>query len=246
MANTFGLPSPSDFLKPKAAAPAPPAPTNGIPQRLTIPPMPALQAGPPGPAPAARPVGTGAAPMAQPVGPAATGAAPMGAPTFTFNFGGGAMPPAAAPPPAVMGGEIWPDAQAPQTAGGEMWPDLHGGEIWPDATSPQAPPSPGAPPVETPYRPVRQIAYVPRRFEVDSLRPGEGASMPLGDVYRPATGGPLRLKLNEQGKQAFREYRMTRLRKFGKYPMSEDPMAPTPAVDPGMPVFNAFTGKWIE
>lgn len=250
MANTFKIPSPSDLLKPTSTSQAP---NNGgiptipaAPQRLTIPARPAVQSGPPGPAPAALPVPTIPAPpaaMPVPGGPATAPAAPATgqAPTFTFNF---AAPPTAPAPPTTAGGELWPDAQAPQA------PQSAGGELWPDVQAPTAPSSPQAPPaaptVEQPYRPVRTINYVPQRFEVDTLAPGEAATTPVGDVYRDPNSGALKLKLNDAGKQAVRQWRAQRLRAFGDYPMSNDPMAPTPPVQPGMPTYDAFRGRWIE
>lgn len=126
---------------------------------------------------------------------------------------------------------MWPNAQAPPPGG-----------MWPNARTPTAPPTPTA---EAPYRPVRQFAHVPRRFEVDQLQPGEGAATPVGDVYRDPQSGRLKLRMNEAGKAAWRQKAQDRLREFGTYPLSHDPLAPKPDVTPGTPVYNPFTGKWL-
>jgi len=236
MANPFKIPTPADLLRAASPRTGPPVanmggiPTQGMaPQRVILPAQPSINAGPPGPAPAAVPPAVPAVPTSAPATAQTAPVTPGSAgPVFNFQFGG-------APPAAPRPGEMWPDAQAPPAPTTNA-----GGGLWPDASEPQAPPIPDAP-----YKVARSIPHVPRRFELDSLAPGEGVTMPLGDAYRDTATGKLKIKLNDAGKAEYRKLEQDRLRKFSPYPMSHDPAAPTPDVTPGQPVFDPFKGAWL-
>jgi hypothetical protein len=95
--------------------------------------------------------------------------------------------------------------------------------------------------------PPAQFATVPSNDDMLSVADGAEIQTPLG-VGRKVDG---RLadgfKLSDAGKQAYTHAKTQKIAKFGAYPMSSDPNAPLPPVEPGQMAYNPFAqgDPWI-
>lgn len=224
------------------------------PQRTNLPTPPNMSSNRPGPAPTA---GGRTLPLPPVAVPTPTPAPVAGQPS-TFMPASALLPQPVAPQPGQEGQPApGQEAQTPQP-GQPAAPAVGQGPSGPAnanvAPQTQAPGTPGttpaAPmsPVNKGYQVTGQVDYVPESYELDSLQPGQAVTTPHGDVYRDPSG-KLKLKLNEQGKAAYQQARVEKIKRFGNYPGMEDPNAPAPPVNPRGPDFNPFAppgSGWIE
>lgn len=225
--------SPYDSLKKVAPRTGPNVPNMGgmpaqpnAPQRTNLPDTPAVRTAPPGPAPAsgARPAGglPGVPPMPPGYDPSAL--LPAG------------MPPPPPPPGPLPGGVMGEmHAAAPPVPMAAPAPAA-------PTPAPATYPNTGEPtmPVPEDLSSIGRVDYTPTVDQLRAIAPGRALATPHGDIYRDAGTGKLRLRLNDAGKVAYQAARMQAVARFGKYPGHDDPNAPPPPIEPGVPNFNPF------
>lgn len=172
------------------------------------------------------PPGTPGAPAMPQVAPTPGATAPMTKPVAQSGQGGDNAV-SLAPTPGM------PNPAAPATAQAPGVQPAAAGVVQPMLTPMIPPPA--------------QFATVPKDEDMATVPDGAEIQTPLG-VGRKVDG---RLadgfKLSDAGKVAYTHAKAQKLAKFGAHPLSHDPNAPLPPVEPGQTAYNPFAkgDPWV-
>lgn len=87
---------------------------------------------------------------------------------------------------------------------------------------------------------------MPSRLELEQMDPNAIVDSPYGQLVTNPETGKRELQFTPEGKQRYGA-EVQRLRsKLGPNPFRNIPGAPEMEIEPGKPVFDAFSGRWVS
>ncbi|MGH7411396.1 MAG: hypothetical protein ACREJ6_10130 [Candidatus Methylomirabilis sp.] len=89
------------------------------------------------------------------------------------------------------------------------------------------------------------LQRTPRLQEMDRAAAGV-YNTPDATLEKDETGRVRVRGLTPEGHRKMGLIKQAMTKRYGAYPGMDDPNAPKPPIQPGMPAFNPYTGQWIK